>query len=292
MALRNVLVTGANKGIGEAIVRKLLQQCDDVFVLLGSRNPENGHAAKQKIIQDIPSCKNKLEVVVIDVSSDDSVIAASKEVKEKYQSLYGIINNAGVMNANNYKDTLNVNFCGVNRVFEKFHHLLVSGGKVVNVTSASGPIFISRMEGGKCRSILTSKDVTMDQLDEVMSSYCSTRDAGTTPHEFGDINSDYGMSKALANAYTVLTAREHPTLIINACTPGYIATDLTGKAPGEGGAKAPEHGTYAPLRLLLDVKTSGWYFGSDGKRSPIDKYRAPGDEEYESDGDDEAETAL
>ena len=34
----------------------------------------------------------------------------------------------------------------------------------------------------------------------------------------------YGLSKALLNSYTILAAREHPSLKINSCSPGMIAT--------------------------------------------------------------------
>merc|ERR1712159_675674 len=96
MSLRNVLVTGANKGIGEAIVRKILAEHNDVFVILGSRNNDNGLSTKTRILEDIPKSRNKVEVMVIDVSDDASVMTAFKEAAEKYKPLFGIVNNAGV----------------------------------------------------------------------------------------------------------------------------------------------------------------------------------------------------
>jgi len=100
--------------------------------------------------------------------------------------------------------------------------------------------------------------------------------------------SAYGLSKACLNAYTIALARQHPELTINACTPGFIETDLTrpyahsrGMAPSDLGMKAPEHGTRAMQRLVFgDPGGSGWYFGSDAERSPLDRYRSPGDPPY------------
>jgi carbonyl reductase 1 len=37
----------------------------------------------------------------------------------------------------------------------------------------------------------------------------------------------YGFSKAVLNAYSRWLAKEHPSLVVNSCTPGFIATDLT-----------------------------------------------------------------
>src|SRR5690606_37956398 len=99
----------------------------------------------------------------------------------------------------------------------------------------------------------------------------------------GDGNA-YGLSKACTNSYTMLLARQHPSLRINACTPGYIETDMTrgyararGKAPAELGMQPPSAGARAPMFLLFgDPEGNGRYYGSDAKRSPLDRYRSPG----------------
>ena len=103
----------------------------------------------------------------------------------------------------------------------------------------------------------------------------------------GDGNA-YGLSKACANSYTVLLAREHPALRINACTPGFIETDMTrdyaasqGKTPAEMGMQPPASGARAPLFLLFgEPEGNGRFYGSDAQRSPLDRYRAPGTEPY------------
>jgi NAD(P)-dependent dehydrogenase (short-subunit alcohol dehydrogenase family) len=94
-------------------------------------------------------------------------------------------------------------------------------------------------------------------------------------------NDAYGLSKACVNAYTRILAREHPGLLINSCTPGFIRTDLTA---GMGATNPPKKGTAAPLFCLLgEVEGSGRYYGSDSQRSPLDRYRAPGDPPYAGD---------
>ena len=50
------------------------------------------------------------------------------------------------------------------------------------------------------------------------------------------------------------------------------------------GALAPEKGTVAIHHLLFDELPpgcDGLYFGSDGLRSPLHKYRSPGSAAYE-----------
>ena len=104
----------------------------------------------------------------------------------------------------------------------------------------------------------------------------------------------YGMSKALLNCLTVIYAREG--VACNACTPGMIATDLVFDAAPWWvpnfiapvlakyvvGAKTPDEGTVAPLKLIFgELRGNGRFYGSDGLRSPLDVYRKPGAPEYE-----------
>jgi NAD(P)-dependent dehydrogenase (short-subunit alcohol dehydrogenase family) len=101
----------------------------------------------------------------------------------------------------------------------------------------------------------------------------------------------YGLSKACANTYTQHLAGRHPRLTIHACTPGWIATDMTkpmadaqGGDPYAMGMKTPDVGARTPLFLLFgDPAGSGHYFGSDAKRSPLDRYRSPDDPPYAGD---------
>lgn len=103
----------------------------------------------------------------------------------------------------------------------------------------------------------------------------------------GELNA-YGFSKACVSLYSLLLARTNPALFINACTPGFIETDLTrplavsqGVDPADLGMKKPEEGTASILHLLFGESTgSGHYYGSDAKRSPLHCYRAPGSPEY------------
>ena len=48
----------------------------------------------------------------------------------------------------------------------------------------------------------------------------------------------YSVSKACQNALTAVLAREHPGLIINACCPGWVSTDM-GRMVGSSPPKSP-----------------------------------------------------
>jgi carbonyl reductase 1 len=280
---KRVVITGANKGIGLALVRSVLLASPETFVFLGSRSVERGEAAKQSLTAENPGWEQRIEVLPIDVADDASVTAAARLVAERFEGeptpLYGLVNNAGIgLGSTDAKEVINVNTYGPRRVCEAFVGLVEpEQGRVVNISSASGPMFVSSAPAG-LRGSLTHPDVTWEQVEALIEDYLSGEADGNA----------YGFSKACLNAYTMELARKHPELTINACTPGFIETDLTrpyaeaqGVDPKAMGMKPPEEGTRAPMNLLFgEPGGSGWYFGSDGERSPLDRYRAPGDPPY------------
>ena len=89
-----ILVTGANKGIGLAIVSRLLSDFPDTHLLLGSRDVSRDQAAVGDLGENI---KTRLDLQ-LDVCSDKSVTTAMQTIKTKLregESLYGLVNNAG-----------------------------------------------------------------------------------------------------------------------------------------------------------------------------------------------------
>ena len=57
----------------------------------------------------------------------------------------------------------------------------------------------------------------------------------------------------------------------------FIQTKMTA---GYGARLTPEQGTVSLRRCLFDDVTSGFYYGSDGLRSPLTCTRDPGTPEY------------
>ena len=291
--MKRILVTGANKGIGLATVENLLQNHPDTFLILGSRDEKRGDEALGLLTSKEPKWSDRLMMLAIDVSSDESVNMAAETVASSFETdakpLYGIINNAGIGSSSiGLEPTLQVNTWGIHRVCEAFVPLLEASGRIVNVTSAAGPNFVEAADD-MTRTMLTDPDVQWDAVEEYMNRCISeSKDSASTTSGLGNA---YGLSKACANALTLILARENPGLTINACTPGFIETDMTrpfaesqGKSASEMGMKTPEQGSSASVFLMMgEVPGSGMYFGSDCLRSPLDRYRSPGDPPYEGD---------
>jgi NAD(P)-dependent dehydrogenase (short-subunit alcohol dehydrogenase family) len=278
--MRRILVTGGNKGIGLAIVQAILEQDSDTFVYLGSRDRARGDAAAAGLVEKHGAWKDRLAVLALDVASDASVTAAARHV----EALSGIVNNAGIGSGASLSEVLQTNVLGIHRVCDAFLPHLAPTGRIVNVTSASGPIFVAGCSAERQRFFLdgsASWATLRAFVDECLSH--ADDPAALRAMGLGDAEA-YGLSKACANLYTMILAREHPGLHVNACTPGFIDTDLTrkhfvgsGKSAAELGMKTPAEGAKAPLHLLFaPLEGNGRFYGSDAQRSPLDRYRAPG----------------
>ena len=62
-ALRKVLVTGANKGIGKRIATKILTDVEDSFVYLGALDAGRGADAVADILAEHPEAAGRLELL-------------------------------------------------------------------------------------------------------------------------------------------------------------------------------------------------------------------------------------
>lgn len=291
-----VLVTGANKGIGYAIVEQILAQRPTAHVLLGSRDVARGAAAVDALVAANPAAADRVTLLPIDVADRASVDAAAAAFAAQFPgaTLAGLVNNAGVWLAD-LAATCAVNVHGIKHVFDAFLPLLSSHARVVNLTSASGPMFVAKCSPAR-QAFFTSAGVAWADLATFLAdaALLETDDATFAAAGLG-AHDVYGLSKAVANSLTVQQAHAHPELVVVSCTPGFIETDMTrpladkaGKSPAEMGMQPLLAGTLSTLKLLFDPEVAyyprkGFFFGSDGVRSPLNAYRSPGTPAYTGD---------
>ena len=125
--MKAILVTGANKGIGLAIVTKLLEDFPDTYILLGSRNIARGREALQHVVRKLGyEGKNRVDLLQLDVTSDKSIRDAVDTVKKMLgnkEPLYGLVNNAGGMSGTP-REILELNTYSLRRVTEAFLPLM------------------------------------------------------------------------------------------------------------------------------------------------------------------------
>lgn len=273
---RFVLITGANRGIGLALVEKVLQKSSDTSVFMAARNLSQGQEARKRLIAKYPDWGTRLAVVELDVSKEDSIKAAVQQVREVLGGwpLYALVNNAGSALPDAW-DTVKINTFGVLAVSSAFAPLVGSGGRIVTVSSCNGPAFLVG-PGKRYSSVLTRPEVTWEDVTEVLKDCIDnqTVDLQDVPWAKG-----YSLSKACVNAFNVWFARQHPRLVVSACHPGFTDTDMTRplldiekKSPDELGMRTPSEATVAPILCLFDTIDSGKFYNSEGKQSVLDQY--------------------
>jgi NAD(P)-dependent dehydrogenase (short-subunit alcohol dehydrogenase family) len=212
--MRVALVTGANKGIGKAIVTGLLQ--DGFVVYLGSRNANRGHEAAAEL-----SSHGDVRPLQLDVTSDAEVSASAALIEREFAHLDVLVNNAGVNvgyqkpteeTPDNLRYVYDTNVFSVVRVTNAFLPLLekAPAGRIVNVTSKRGSI-------------------------------------GEPGAWVGQPSMAYSSSKTALNALTVHYARELQAtpIKVNGAAPGHVATDFNGFR----GTRTPEQGAAVAVTL-------------------------------------------
>jgi NAD(P)-dependent dehydrogenase (short-subunit alcohol dehydrogenase family) len=236
---------------------------------------EKGEAAVKEVMEYAGADAN-VELLQIDVGSDESVQKAATALKEKDVKLTAIVNNAGTGIAHGVSDEmiLNVNTLGPKRVVDALQSFLdPAGSKIINVGSGAGPMYVRNQPKERIEKFV-SDNWTWDEIKAEVDKGCPE---GDPSHGMAGMGA-YGLSKALLACYTMVLAKElkEKNVCVYCLTPGFIATNIT---KGFTGSKPVEEGTVSLRHCLFEAKPeeSGWFFGSDAKRSPMHFLRNPGD---------------
>jgi NAD(P)-dependent dehydrogenase (short-subunit alcohol dehydrogenase family) len=94
-----VFVTGGNNGIGYETVKALLESKQAYHILLGSRSLEKASAAIKSLREECPASTSTIEVVQVDLTSDESIQKAFDQVSASQGRIDALVNNAGLYSA-------------------------------------------------------------------------------------------------------------------------------------------------------------------------------------------------
>ena len=95
MAHKIVLITGATNGIGYEAVKAFLQSPNPYHVLLGYRSAKKGEETLRMLRDECPDATNTVELLQVDLSSDESIERAFESVKSGHGRVDVLVNNAG-----------------------------------------------------------------------------------------------------------------------------------------------------------------------------------------------------
>jgi 3-oxoacyl-[acyl-carrier protein] reductase len=139
---RVALVTGASRGIGEAIARRLASE--GATVLAAARSTE----ALERVVAEIGAAGGRAEAVALDVTDAASIDAAVKRALEAHGQIDVLVNNAGItednlvlrMSRESWDRVLTTNLTGAFLLTQAVVKPMVRRryGRIVNVTSIVG----------------------------------------------------------------------------------------------------------------------------------------------------------
>jgi NAD(P)-dependent dehydrogenase (short-subunit alcohol dehydrogenase family) len=234
---RTALVTGANKGIGREIARRLAEL--HYIVWLGCRDAGRGDEAAAALREE----GGDVRLLPLDVADDESVMRAAAALGRQTERLDILVNNAGIAGEGAAPSAASI------EAMKAIYEVNVFGA--VRVTQAFLPLVRAAPAG---RIVM-------------MSSYLGSLSRLSDPaHAFHRFNPlAYNSSKSALNAVTVMFARElrDGPIKVNAAAPGYTATDLNEHTGARTVAEAAE--IAVRLATLADDGPTGGYF--DDQRS-------------------------
>lgn len=269
-----IVVTGANRGIGQGIIQLLACTTSTLpFHIIATSRSGND-------LNISATSPNSVSYAKLDISSSSSI----KSFFQETHHIDVLINNAGVNNNDNETpelaaQTIDVNYKGTRDMCIA----ALRGGtmkRIVNVSSTASNLnnYDKRIQDRfqAVNNIADVDDLAKDYVESIKAGGNAQNEAG-----FGSPPKSYQVSKALMNALTVVLAKKNPDILINCCCPGWVDTDMghqVGKPPktleegaripvrlavGELGKKGDANGGVVHGNVDASEKVSGRYFGNE-----------------------------
>ncbi len=221
------LVTGAARGIGEAIARLLAQEGAEVVVI------DVDVQGAQQVAQEMVKSGWKAKAIAADVSQREAVQQLVSEAVSAFGKIDILVNNAGIIGRGTFIEhspqdwdrILSVNLGGTFNCCQEVVPLMIEqgGGKIINISSIAGKV--------------------------------------------GDLASapSYGASKGAINAFTKSLARELAlhNINVNAVAPHAIETDMSREWPEEKRRQIIESIPLKRLGKPQDVAEAVAFLASD-----------------------------
>jgi 3-oxoacyl-[acyl-carrier protein] reductase len=227
--MRNVIVTGASRGLGLAITRRLV--AEGFRVIAVARRESD--ALRGEIDAASPGA---LAFAPFDLGEIDALPGFVAALKKQHGAPYGLVNNAGL---------------GTEGLLANMHNSQIEELLRINVTA---PIILTKyvvrqmMAGGGGRVV------------NISSIIASTGYNGL---------SAYGASKAALIGFTKSLAREVGRLgiTVNAVAPGFIATEMTAGLQDDDRARIAARAALRRLAEPADVANAVNYLLADHARN-------------------------
>jgi len=227
---RNLLITGANKGIGYGIVEKLISDPTPFNIIFTSRDEALGQKALETLKAKYPNSASTLTYHQFDVNNEKSLEDLASWFQKTFGKLDVLINNAGIASGSTdeeKKKIIQTNYFSVIAINNKFLPLLSDDAKILNVSSGLGQL---QFQGETLRNILSNENITKKELDETAENFLEvTKDFKPAMPHLAEA-STYIASKALVTTYVrrFLVNHVKPDQQVYSVDPGWVRTEMGG----------------------------------------------------------------
>jgi 3-oxoacyl-[acyl-carrier protein] reductase len=224
--MRSIVVTGASRGIGLAIARRLAKGGDRVIAVARSRGAELDEVMA-------PGSPGEIHFKPFDLSEVDAIPAFVQELRRAFGPIFGLVNNAGI---------------GTEGLLATMHNSQIEALIRLNVLS---PIILTKYIARQMMADGAGRIINMASI------------IATTGYKGLSV---YGATKAAATGFTRSLAREVGQLgiTVNAIAPGFIATDLTGSLSEDDRARIAGRSALRRLATPDDVAATVEFLLGEG----------------------------
>jgi 3-oxoacyl-[acyl-carrier protein] reductase len=227
--MRNVIVTGASRGLGLAITRRLVAEGYRVIAVAR----REGDALREEIATAPPGA---LAFAPFDLGEIDALPGFVAALKKQHGAPYGLVNNAGL---------------GTEGLLANMHNSQIEELLRINVTA---PIILTKYVVRQMMARGAGRVINISSI------IASTGYNGL---------SAYGASKAAMIGFTKSLAREVGRLgiTVNAVAPGFIATEMTAALQDDDRARIMARAALRRLAEPADVANAVSYLLADNARN-------------------------
>ncbi|KAL5997992.1 hypothetical protein ACLOJK_008926 [Asimina triloba] len=270
------VVTGANRGIGLALVKCLAEH--GLTVVLTCRDMKKGI----KAVESLRANGLDVSFCTLDVADEASIKAFAIWLQEAFGRLDILVNNAAVsfnaINENSVEHAetvIRTNYYGPKLLIEALLPLFrrsQSISRILNISSRLGSF--NKVSNPTVRKLLEDEEkLSEDLIDDLVRRFLDQVSSGTWAQQgWPKLWTDYSVSKLALNVYSKLLAKRYQGrgLSVNSFCPGFTRTAMT---RGQGNHTAEMAAEIGARCLLLppDKLPTGEFFVEKIRRSVYSK---------------------
>lgn len=206
----NILITGASKGIGFEVCKKLIDQHNVIAISRSSESFRN-----DKLFQN----NDRFTHISLDLSVANFKTDLIPIIKDKFKSIDIIINNAGLLiskpfgelSDDDFDNLFNVNVKGPFRLVRDLLPIINKGAHIVNISSMGGYQGSSKFPG---LSLYSASKGALSILSECMAEELKEKEISSNALALGAVQTEM-LSKAFPGYEAPLQANEMADFIFD-----------------------------------------------------------------------------